>query len=634
MRGIRQRNHGPLFFKAMEAAQDGRYTTSELYFHEVVFQNPLFLKYSRILTMAEAHMKAAVATAKPVSDSDKESPPKSPTLKEENAKHDLAQLDPLVDGENQPFLVELNQPIVADEAPAQTLPREDTILSKSEQPSVSQPSVSQPIEITLPVGKDLATFLEFLQLQQDVEYVYIACQTEKAHQLAMVYAQLNCVWQQLVCYLIAKLRAERRAALNNGEEVAGLTLIHHGTVEVSSPTGNPDWDIHMTEYGVDFGLDMFEETCMHYLINSSVNYCSLALRYAETLEKSSEVLHLKPKSPEELRADAREHARVVKRQRRIYQNVTDLCQLLVDGMWLYVDRAPEEYICRVLEKVLPPRVNNLAEVVAPSALHSEASSRQSSAIIEDEGDKMHVLTSLVETFRRVASRHDGGTFLGESRELQPYAPIVLPFKEMNLPVRVLIPSCEKVSLAQLAKFQSPAFREVWHNTKWMLPEYMSSGRGYPGSSTFLLCQALPQYYTEGEGDTVVFSQTPIPGRQAASNEVIDTIIEFMHNRKTSEDATQVAALKATKPTDIAEPKPNLTINLLKRSMRLLLLIDEMAICMKPVYVVMAQAQRLLGNRELSRAYAAAVVLQTACLRGPASMDRIRVQTAMQEIGLL
>lgn len=635
LKGIKDRHYSPLFYKGMAAAQAGRYTEAELCFHSVLFQSEVFLRYSGLLSRVEESLRrAAVATAVGAQNS-LESPN---SLNRPNDKKGKAKTGTEVQGRaegcgNGSFLIDLNGAPAVDEERAAP-----PTLGGASVGGETESSDGRAWVVPFPVGKELEALLRFSQLQQDVEYVYTSCHTEKGHALGMVYACMNCAWQQLICYLMIEMRCDRANAGVRGE----------GDAEVLVPIGGEDPNaaprvgrqrkqskVYATDDDVEYALDMFEEMSLHFLINSSVNYGALALEYAMKPTKRERAPSQGSKASLEGKATLPEgHVTLSRQRKRICQNVADLCQLVIDMVWVFVERAPEEYINKVLLKLLPPRQDHVGEWWEPPAPPNDVASNRHSSQATDESETTHMLTALVEVLHRVGSRRDGGTFFPECHSLNPCSPIAFPFRAMRLPLRMVAPQTEGLLVSQLAVFESPIFHEAWHYTRWVLPPLASTEVAYPASHSFLLCKALPEHYSsEGEGKSARFSKHPIPDRQVPSAAYIDTLIEHLKGRLNLNDVDELSVFHGTESSGRG-PTPNTNLDMSNKRMRNLVLMDETAKCIKTVYVLMSRIKKLMGDEEASRTYATAVVLQTGCLRGPDSADRVRMLRMVKSMGLL
>lgn len=221
------------------------------------------------------------------------------------------------------------------------------------------------------------------------------------------------------------------------------------------------------------------------------------------------------------------------------------------------------------------------------------------------------------------------------RSSSPTARVGMHIEHAALPLRTAACSGEVLLVSGFDGDDVPHRRLPWYSTEWMLPAEAGLKAGYPGTNSYLLTKALPEHYTETEGGGVAFSKRPIPGREPTPDKYIDMVIDYTRSRRVADDALRLSMLNSSKATiSKSELTPNVNIDLLNPRMREMVCNEEYALQLELVLLLLAKVSKMMGAPEKARVYASAVVLLAGCIRGPDSLERLRLQAYCISLQLL
>lgn len=628
---IRNHGHPKLFYEGMIAATNGRYTESEVCFHKLLYDNPQFKKYCGLLSTVEQQWRQKKAIQKMASGA--VAPPHADGAEAGTGTGAAATAPgdaPAVSGESNVFRFREGTDGTAAAA------ARATGTSGSGSSYLPTGNTAAVLDVPSPLDADIEPLMNLFQQMQDVEFVYTACKTAKARPFSCVYAQISCVWHQIIiCFLATQLRQDRARALADGTARTANAALFVPS-EFADMAGNK----YLSREDVDRYIDLLHARCVFFLINSSINYSALALAFAEGLDKGDGSMQVGTKKEAK-----QERVLMLRRQTRVYANIGDLCQLLIDFAWSTMLAFPDEYISRVLRKVLPPAPKNRGPMSRTQyggegeEEDDEEHDASEGAGTSETGLAGHRFHDIVKLLQCIASGKGGHNFHVEGCDFTPYSPVAIPLRRMNLPMRLAFMVGKPVLKSKLGFQQPPTLRAPWIYTKLTLlnggPEFPTS---YPGTDPFYACHAFPQYFRDSDDGILIFNKVIDLSKSETSDQFIEMVLEYTRGRRVADDAPRLAVLDAAEGGSTAAirrgKKKNEEIDVTIPRILRNIAFQEFVMCLKPLLIIAACCHKLGGEPEKMAVCASAVVLATACVRGADASERLRLHKMLKEMGLL
>ncbi|TPP42674.1 hypothetical protein CGC21_11795 [Leishmania donovani] len=436
--------HPEVFYRGVKAAQEGRFTVSEVYFVQALTRHPgrhFWDTFTKAVLQKERSAGFEGGGA---------------SLPKDGVQEDV-DAGPAADGPLGPC--NDVQPQTADELPGSG-DRGDGGDSAEQADARTNGAQSvhdtKVVDVFLPLDGGLTDVMDYYRLLADIGHTYLQLIPSTAHMekvtgLAARYCIFTITHTQMLLHC---LTLWKEAKLGDGGGFIDYAKVRNlkicsGVAELSAEL-NPDshssnkgkqkWRTIDRTASLLFTLQLLEANCRYYCLVFLVNYCGLLLRSYSRLTDQRKV--------------NRVHANIVEH--------LDMVSRLVLGL---AGEYPNEYLSRLIMASLPKPSNFDRECLSSMG----ASSHMSSQKILSFGNDQH--------------RHLYASGYPWSPTESALIPLILA-RNVRLNVQ------ENVSRHSQAQLRSPAERMSYHYTKW---NFASDLVILPGCSLYMLKKSLPEF---------------------------------------------------------------------------------------------------------------------------------------------
>ncbi|KAK7201916.1 sodium stibogluconate resistance protein [Novymonas esmeraldas] len=623
--------HPALFYRGVKAANEGRYTVSELYFVQALSRHPgqhFWDTFTKAVLQKENKLGAEKGNTSPSKgDLDKEKADVDPDVG--------GPLDPSNDapGRQSLFAAPSTEKGNGDSNHAGGKTNGSEELSDGRDSDDDESSARQTdaktngaqslystkvADIQLPLNGNLFPVMDYFRMMADIANAYLVLLAttpcpEKVMGIAARYCLFTISQTQMLLHCLTLWKEdkfgdgggfidyEKKRGLKFGVDVAdrNSTELDTDTSSGNSGASKQKWRTMDRTASLLFTLALLEAKCRYYFLSSVVCYCGLLFRASATVKEG-------------------------RKQNRVFANAQEHLEVAVAMVWDLAKEYPNEYLSKLIMTTLPRSSSGDRDMHSSIGASSHASNQMSMSLGNDQ--HRHLYAS-------------GSPWTPTQSALIP----LISARNVRLSIQ------QDVGSHSQAQLRSPAERMSNHYVVWGFPVEVFV---VPGCSLYLLERSLPGFVpgkstlehqvTISEQDTLSGSSqgrrsnatqdgnvaVPLPGNGdgAAAAQRNSVASENEAEKKKREEAMK----KCEKALAKKRRYINSDLNLSDERTCVALCLEEVCVLTLPVIYLSAALSSTAGEPENAESYLETLRSLTLGLYGPTSSEWHLIRTLVQK----